>query len=301
MFIGHFALGFAAKRAAPRRPRSARCSSLRSSSTCCGRHCCCSASSGSRSILRSSGAPLDFDHYPISHSLLGAIGWGAVAGRRVFRGDARSARGAWVVGLLVVSHWVLDLLVHRPDLPLLFAGGPRLGLGLWDWPWVELGLELALFAACFAVYLRTPAGQSAGCKPWVLAVLLLAIQIANAVRPAAAIGGSHRVGRPGAVAARRGGLLGRPTGARTTGLRAGDRASTAGPPDKAMTSASAAITAGAALARTARRQRPALRARAARCRPAGRHRPHPARLRGAARRRHRVACGLLLRCCRPAS
>ena len=73
--------------------------------------------------------------------------------------------------------------MHRPDLPLLFAGGPRLGLGLWNWPWVELGLELALFAACFAVYLRTPAGQSAGFKPWVLAVLLIAIQVANAFGP----------------------------------------------------------------------------------------------------------------------
>ena len=58
-------------------------------------------------------------------------------------------------GTLVRDHVrysvLLDFLVHRPDLPLLFAGGPKVGLGLWNAPLVELLLELGLFAACFAM------------------------------------------------------------------------------------------------------------------------------------------------------
>jgi membrane-bound metal-dependent hydrolase YbcI (DUF457 family) len=181
VFIGHFALGFAAKRAAPQ------------------------ASLGTFFLAAQfvdlvwptllllgverveidpalSGAPLVFVHYPISHSLLGAIGWAALVGAAYFA-VSRERRGAWVVALLVVSHWLLDLVVHRPDLPLLFVGGPTLGLGLWNLPVVELVLEIVLFAACFAVYLRTPAGQAAGVKPWVLAALLLVIQLANAFGP----------------------------------------------------------------------------------------------------------------------
>jgi hypothetical protein len=181
MFIGHFALGFAAKRAAPE------------------------TSLGTLFLAAQfvdllwptllllgverveidpalSGAPLVFVHYPISHSLLGAAGWGALLGAAYFA-VTRQRRGAWVVGLLVVSHWVLDLLVHRPDLPLLFAGGPTLGLGLWNMPVAAQALEIALFVACFAVYLRTPAGRSARLKPWVLAALLIVIQLGNALGP----------------------------------------------------------------------------------------------------------------------
>lgn len=181
MFIGHFALGFAAKRAAP------------------------ATSLGTLFLAAQfvdllwptllllgverveidpalSGAPLVFVHYPISHSLLGALGWGALLGA-VYFAVSRQRRGAYVVGSLVASHWVLDLLVHRPDLPLLFAGGPTLGLGLWNMPVAAQALEIALFVACFVVYLRTPAGRSAGLKPWVLAALLIVIQLGNALGP----------------------------------------------------------------------------------------------------------------------
>lgn len=181
MFIGHFALGLAAKRAAPR------------------------ASLGTLFLAAQfvdllwptlllaaiervaidpslSGAPLVFTHYPISHSLLATFGWGALLGV-VYFALTRQRREAWVLGLLVVSHWVLDLLVHRPDLPLVLVSGPKLGLGLWNAPGIELALELALFAACLAVYLRTAAGRAAGFKPWVLALLLVAIQLANAFGP----------------------------------------------------------------------------------------------------------------------
>src|SRR5918997_5738284 len=59
---------------------------------------------------------LDFQHYPWSHSLLAAALWGALVGG-VYFAARRYGRGAWVMGLLVASHWLLDLPMHRPDLP----------------------------------------------------------------------------------------------------------------------------------------------------------------------------------------
>lgn len=73
---------------------------------------------------------LAFDAYPWSHSLLMVVGWsalGGLVGRRMFG----SWRAGAVIGGLVLSHWVLDFVTHRPDLPL-WPGGPLVGLGLWN-------------------------------------------------------------------------------------------------------------------------------------------------------------------------
>ena len=75
--------------------------------------------------------PLDFQHYPVSHSLAAVIGWAALLGGAYYA-MFRSRRAAWVIAALVVSHWFLDLVVHRPDLPLAPGHEARLGLGLWN-------------------------------------------------------------------------------------------------------------------------------------------------------------------------
>ena len=102
-------------------------------------------------------------HIPWTHSLLGAAVLAAVFGAA---GAARWGRRAGVVLFAVVlSHWVLDLVVHRPDLPLVPWGGPVLGLGLWSRPAAALGVELALVLAGSALYFRTaprtPLGRAA--------------------------------------------------------------------------------------------------------------------------------------------
>jgi membrane-bound metal-dependent hydrolase YbcI (DUF457 family) len=90
-------------------------------------------------------SPFDFYDYPITHSLVTAVIWSAVVGAGYFA-LRRNGRSAWMMGIAVVSHWLLDFLVHRPDLPL-WPGGPKVGLGLWnDWA-VEVFLEVAIFAA----------------------------------------------------------------------------------------------------------------------------------------------------------
>lgn len=90
-------------------------------------------------------SPFDFTHYPISHSLLGAGIWSAVLGAGYFAWT-RYARGAAWMFAASLSHWFLDLVVHRPDLQIV-PGGARYGFGGWDHPWLAIPLEGAMFAA----------------------------------------------------------------------------------------------------------------------------------------------------------
>jgi hypothetical protein len=93
----------------------------------------------------------DFYDYPLSHSLTMALRW-ALAFGLIYYLVRRYVRGVWVVGVLVLSHWVLDWVVHRPDLPL-WPGGPKYGLGLWNsWP-ASISVEVILFGAGIWLYL----------------------------------------------------------------------------------------------------------------------------------------------------
>lgn len=96
-------------------------------------------------------SPFDFTDYPWTHSLLAGVAWGVVLGAVVYA-VRRDARYAVVAGALVVSHWVLDLMMHRPDLPL-WPGGPREGLGAWRSVPLTLALELSFFVAGAWLYL----------------------------------------------------------------------------------------------------------------------------------------------------
>ena len=96
--------------------------------------------------------PLDFIHYPWSHSLATLVGMGLVLGIAWML----VRRGAWqpamAIAALVASHWLLDVIAHRPDMPLAPGGEARLGLGLWDSRVATLVVEGALFAACVGWY-----------------------------------------------------------------------------------------------------------------------------------------------------
>ncbi len=100
---------------------------------------------------------LAFDSYPWSHSLLAVIGWSGVVaflGRRLF--------GSWRAGLLlgglVLSHWALDLVTHRPDLPL-WPGGPMVGFGLWNSIPGTILVEASLLASGLWLYLGTSSAR----------------------------------------------------------------------------------------------------------------------------------------------
>ena len=100
-------------------------------------------------IMRMS--PLDFTDYPITHSLLMSVVWAALVGG-IYFAIRRYAVGAWVVGITVLSHWFLDLLVHRPDLLLTPGGSRKFGLGLWNHPLAEVPVEIALFVVGAGIY-----------------------------------------------------------------------------------------------------------------------------------------------------
>jgi hypothetical protein len=86
--------------------------------------------------------PLDLYHMPYTHSLVGAAAWAAGFGALIWLAT-KNRTGALLAAAAVLSHWFLDLLVHVPDLTL--AGTPpKLGLGLWNHPTIEIPLELAL-------------------------------------------------------------------------------------------------------------------------------------------------------------
>ena len=97
--------------------------------------------------------PLDFYDYPISHSLLGACGWALVVGGAHFA-RKRRARDAILLGALVVSHWVLDFIAHRPDMPI-GPQGPYVGLGLWQSMPATLAAEFGLLAIGVVLYARS--------------------------------------------------------------------------------------------------------------------------------------------------
>jgi membrane-bound metal-dependent hydrolase YbcI (DUF457 family) len=93
--------------------------------------------------------PLDFVHYPWTHSLAAAIVW-SVLFAVVFIGSGK--REAVILGLLVFSHWVLDAATHRPDLPLWPGSGTVIGLGLWNSVPATMIVECAMFAAGVALF-----------------------------------------------------------------------------------------------------------------------------------------------------
>jgi hypothetical protein len=184
MFIGHYAVALAAKRVAPRTSLGtlfiatqfvdllwpllllAGCEHVR-------------IVPGSTVVT-----PLDFYDYPYSHSLLGTMFWGAILSGLYF-GLRKSIHPSIIVGLCVMSHWVLDLLTHRPDLPLSVTGESRWGMGLWNSLPGTLIVEGGLFAAGVFVYLRTTDAKNrvGGVGFWALISLLSIIYIMNLFGP----------------------------------------------------------------------------------------------------------------------
>ena len=123
--------------------------------------------------------PMDLYKMPYTHSLLATALWSAGFGTIVWC-TARSATAGAVAALVVASHWLLDLLVHRPDLTL--AGSPpKFGLSLWNHPLVEIPLELGLIGAAFWFYLSRTRGPLR--PPLVLGGAMLLFQTINWFAP----------------------------------------------------------------------------------------------------------------------
>jgi hypothetical protein len=121
MFIGHYGVALAAKRLAPR----ASLGTLILAAEFVDALWPIFLMAGIEHVRIAPGitrvSPLGFYDYPISHSLVTVIGWAAGFGI-VYFALRRYASGAWVAAALVLSHWFLDALVHRPDMPVTPPG-----------------------------------------------------------------------------------------------------------------------------------------------------------------------------------
>jgi hypothetical protein len=150
VFLGHFGLALAAKRAAPRTSLG----TLVAASEWLDLVWPVLVLAGVERVRIAPGDnplfTLDFESYPLSHSALLALAW-SIAFGAVYAWRTGYRRGAAVAGALVFSHWVLDLASHRPDLPL-WPGGPKVGLGLWSSVPATLVVELGILAAGIVAY-----------------------------------------------------------------------------------------------------------------------------------------------------
>ena len=126
-------------------------------------------------------SPLDLYFMPYTHSLVGALAFG-IATTVIVWSILRDRTAGLLAGAVVVSHWLLDLLVHVPDLTI--AGSPpKLGLGLWNYPAIEMPLELAITFGALWLYVRARRPQLG--RALLLGALLLGLQLFNWFGPVA--------------------------------------------------------------------------------------------------------------------
>jgi hypothetical protein len=127
----------------------------------------------------------ELEYMPYTHSLLGSVIWAGVA-YALFRWViVKKNSVALVVALAVFSHWLFDLIVHTPDLPLWSDASPKLGLGLWQNAIATFALEAALLVAALWLYLRSTSATTAVGKygMGVFVAFLLVVNVVNIFGP----------------------------------------------------------------------------------------------------------------------
>ena len=183
MFIGHNAVAFAAKGVAPKTSLG----TLMAAAMLLDLIWPIFLLLGIEHVRIATGAtkftPLDFYDYPWTHSLAMSIAWGIAFGVAYWVAT-RSGRGAIVVALCVVSHWVLDLVVHRPDLPL-WPGGPKFGFGLWNYPRATMAIEFTMYLIAIMIYRDTTHARDkvGSIGFWTFVVVLFGIYLSTAFSP----------------------------------------------------------------------------------------------------------------------
>jgi hypothetical protein len=185
MFIGHFGLGFGTKRLAP----DVSLGTLFLACQLADLLWPTLVLLGVERVEIEPGAtamtPLNFVSYPYSHSLVALTAWGLVFGAAYAIVRRARLKSAVFLAILVVSHWVLDALSHRPDMPLTTTGTTRVGLDLWSSvPWT-MAVELAILALGVTWYLRaTTARDRIGSLGLLsLVAFLLLVYLAAALGP----------------------------------------------------------------------------------------------------------------------
>jgi membrane-bound metal-dependent hydrolase YbcI (DUF457 family) len=124
---------------------------------------------------------LSFDFYPYSHSLLASFVWSIILGAFYFF-FTKSRNRSLILGGLVMSHWILDLITHRPDLPLTPFSEIKVGLGLWNYPVAEIIFELLIFTFGAWLYFKS-SNFKRKTSFWILIAFLIVVHLMNLFGP----------------------------------------------------------------------------------------------------------------------
>ena len=182
MFIGHIAVAFAAKKAAPETSLGTLAIAVSFIDLLWPIFLLLGIEHVRIDPGNTAFTPLDFYDYPISHSLLTVIGWSIIVGL-VYFALRRSLKSAWILAACVTSHWVLDFASHRPDMPLIPGLKSYVGLGLWNSVPATIIVEGALFAVGVFIYVRSTVAldRTGRFAFWAFVIFLLLAWIGNIV------------------------------------------------------------------------------------------------------------------------
>ncbi len=184
MFIGHFAIGFAAKKIEPKVSLGTYFIAVQLADLLWPFLLLLGVEEVAIAPGITAVTPLDFVSYPISHSLATMVLWAALYGF-FYKLTSKNIRGGWILAICVVSHWVLDWITHQPDMPLFPGNSPLLGLGLWHSVfWTEI-VELSIFGAGVFFYAKATKAlnKKGSIGLWSLVIFFLVINVANLMGP----------------------------------------------------------------------------------------------------------------------
>lgn len=184
MFIGHFAIALAAKKAAPRANLATLFAASQLVDLLWPIFLLLGLEHARIAVGDTVVTPMDFYDYPITHSLIGALGWSVLFGA-LYYFRRKLSKESIVVAAVVFSHWILDLITHRPDLPLLGNNSVKFGLGLWNSFVGTVVVEFGLFAAgTYLYYSATAAKNKTGTYTLIgLLTFLVIMHLANLFGP----------------------------------------------------------------------------------------------------------------------
>jgi hypothetical protein len=174
MFVGHYSVSFAAKRLAPSLPIGLLFIAVQLLDVGWSLLVLLGVEKVRIVPGITASNPFDLYYMPYTHGLLAALLWSA-GGALLYRlfSPGASRKVLLILGLAVFSHWVLDFIVHRPDLPL-YDDAAKVGLGLWNHPAIAFSLETALLFGGMALYIRAAAPRPI--PTIVFGLVMLAIQ-----------------------------------------------------------------------------------------------------------------------------
>ena len=184
MFIGHFGIGFGAKKAAPRVSLGTLFIAVQFLDLLWPTLLLLNIENVEIHPELADARVLAFTNYPYSHSLLFALIWSVIFGGIYFL-LKKDRKVAFVLATCVLSHWILDLIVHFPDLPLFPGKSPLLGFGLWNSTIGTVVVESAIFIYGLVIYLKaTVAKNRTGTVVlWILICLLILIHVFSLFGP----------------------------------------------------------------------------------------------------------------------